>query len=255
LNAEALFDSLAADYEQHFAAPHRRAYDLLAWEITSARLPDDRVARVLDIGCGIGRWAERLLDLGHTVVGIEPAPAMANAARSRLADRHGFELIEQRVEDIADAGGTFDLILAMGSLQYCDDPPAVVRSAAPWLCPGGSIAVLVDSCAALVVELLRAGDTNQAIERAGTHRGCWRQGDRSAAMHLFDRRSLTGVFADAGLHHVRAYGLLVGATVWGRDELARRLNDEPDHLEVERQLANVEAIADLGKQLLVVGGR
>ena len=38
--AVALFDSLAENYEQHFAEPHRRAYDDLAWELVSTRLPD-----------------------------------------------------------------------------------------------------------------------------------------------------------------------------------------------------------------------
>ena len=74
--SSALYDSLASRYEEHFAVPYRRAYDDLAWELVQPLLP--RVpGRIVDIGCGIGRWAGRLLDLGHHVVGIEPAPRMA----------------------------------------------------------------------------------------------------------------------------------------------------------------------------------
>ena len=31
-----LYDALAADYDAHFAVPHRRAYDELAWEVCAA---------------------------------------------------------------------------------------------------------------------------------------------------------------------------------------------------------------------------
>lgn len=255
MSAEDLFDSLAAGYDEHFAVPHRRAYDDLAWEFATALLPEDRPARVLDIGCGVGRWAQRLLAAGHTVTGIEPAPAMAAAARARLGDQPGWRLLEARVESIADPGAPFDLILAMGSLQYCDDPAAVITRAASWLRPGAALVVLTDSLLALVLELLRAGDTEQALERARTRRGCWRHGDLHAELHLLDRAALTTAFTDAGLADVRAYGLLVGASIWGRAELARRLTNDAAHLDHERALAHLEPLADLGKQLFVSGRR
>ena len=40
-----------------------------------------RPAVVVDVGCGVGRWAERLLSSGYTVIGIEPAPGMAERGR------------------------------------------------------------------------------------------------------------------------------------------------------------------------------
>ncbi|MEU8614719.1 hypothetical protein AB0C29_42705, partial [Actinoplanes sp. NPDC048791] len=54
-----LYDALADGYEEHFAVPHRRAYDDLAWEQTAALLPQPP-ARIVDAGCGVGRWARRL---------------------------------------------------------------------------------------------------------------------------------------------------------------------------------------------------
>ena len=58
--------------------------------------------------------------------------------------------------------------------------------------------------------------------------------------------------ADAGLRDVDVSGLLVGASIWGIDELRSRLAaDYEAALEVERGFAAQPALADLGKQLLL----
>ena len=54
-----LYDRLAPTYVEHFDVAHRRAYDQLAWEMCAAALPDPP-AVVVDVGCGVGRWARRL---------------------------------------------------------------------------------------------------------------------------------------------------------------------------------------------------
>ena len=68
-----LFDQLAANYEEHFAASHRRAYDALAWEVVARHLPET-AGLVVDVGCGIGRWVERFLALGHRERAARPQP-------------------------------------------------------------------------------------------------------------------------------------------------------------------------------------
>ena len=57
----------------------------------------------------------------------------------------------------------------------------------------------------------------------------------------------------AGLEVERLAGLLVGASAHGRAGLLTRLErDYPAQLAVERRLAAEPALADLGKQLLVI---
>ena len=51
-------------------------------------IDQSRASRVVDLGCGTGRLAIGIAALGHTVTGIDPAPAMLDAARARPdADR------------------------------------------------------------------------------------------------------------------------------------------------------------------------
>jgi SAM-dependent methyltransferase len=247
-----LYDALAADYDAHFAAPHRRAYDELAWEVCAA-VVGAATMDVVDVGCGIGRWAARLVAAGHRVTGIEPAPAMAAAARRRLAGSD-VTLVESRVEDAALPAGSADVVLAMGSLQYATDPGAAIARCAGWVRPGGAVCVLLDSRQALVLELLAAGRTDEALERLATRRGVWQVGLHAADLHLLDAAELTAAVRAADLTVERLAGLLVGASAHGRAGLLTRLErDYPAQLAIERRLAAEPALADLGKQLLVIG--
>jgi SAM-dependent methyltransferase len=246
-----LFDALAAAYDEHFAVPHRAAYDELAWERVEAVLPEEP-GLVVDAGCGVGRWAERLIAMGHSVIGIEPAPAMARAARERNPGDQ-LTLIEGRMED-AELEAQADVVMAMGSLQYTRDPDAAVARLAEWTRPGGTVLVLVDSLVALVIELLRAGKQEEALERLRTRQGVWQTNGQSADLHLLHRERLETAFTAAGLQNVRSHGLLVGATVDGREQLAQSLEQDPAaRLSTERELMAFSELADLGKQLLVEG--
>jgi len=243
-----LFDSLAGEYDAHFDVPHRRAYDELAWELVQPLLPPPG-ALIVDAGCGVGRWASRLVALGYQVVGIDHAPAMAAAARARMLP--GFRVIEQPLEQVELEPGEAGAVLALGSLQYTRDPAAAVERFAAWVRPGGLVCVLVDSLGALAVELLRAGREEEARRRLETRLGIWAQSDQTAEHHLLDRAALEAALRRAGLVDVECHGLLVGASIFGRDELTERLRTDWDgQLSLERRLAQESVLADLGKQLL-----
>lgn len=253
----AMFDELARrGYDEHFAVPHRRAYDDLAWEAVLALLPD-RPATVIDAGCGIGRWAVRLVELGHRVVGIEQAPEMVARARARSLPPDRFTIVEgdlTTIEHPALVSGGADLVLAMGSVQYAPEPGAAIARLATWAAPAGAVVVLVDSLVALVLELLAAGQVADALERASSRRACWRTDAGAADLHLFDRETLARSMGAAGLSDIVVRGLLVGATAFGREGLDTRLGEDPPlTLAIERALADSQPMADAGKQLLGIG--
>ncbi|MEO8289045.1 MAG: class I SAM-dependent methyltransferase [Chloroflexota bacterium] len=249
-----LYNALAADYDVHFEVPHRRAYDDLAWEFVLPFLPDTP-GQIIDAGCGVGRWAERLVALGHYVIGIEQTPARAAAARNRWqTDR--FRLVERSIEEVEPPEGEADLVLALGSLQYTLDPEQIIEYFAHWVSPGGSVVVLVDSLVALVLELIASGKDDEALVRLQSRMGTWVLDGQQADNHLFDRERLENAFRRASLTEVCSKGLLVGASALGRDELTGRLtNDWEAQLTLERTLAQSPLLADLGKQLLVSGRR
>lgn len=252
-SSQELYSALAPTYTEHFEAPHRRAYDTLAWERVRQLLPEQ--GPIVDAGCGVGRWVGRLTELGYQVIGIEQAPGMIAELR-RAGHGPGFTLIEGSMETAQLPEAEAGLVLALGSLQYAADPEATVRRFARWVRPGGQVAVLVDSLVALVVELLREGRPAEAAQRLRTRVGCWTVDGHEAEMHLMDRARLTAAFQAAGLHEVEVTGLLAAAVPLGRERLAEELaRDWDGQLALERELSAHPVLADIGKQLMAVGRR
>jgi SAM-dependent methyltransferase len=251
--SQALYSALAPAYREHFEVAHRRAYDALAWERIEPLLPGQ--GPVVDAGCGVGRWAARLMSLGYDVIGIEQAPGMI--AELRRADLgSGFSLIEESMETARLPDGSAGMVLALGSLQYTADPEATITRFAGWVRPGGTVAVLVDSLVGLVLELLRDGKFGEALTRLQARTGRWAVAGHEAEMHLMDAERLRRAFAAAGLGDVDVRGLLITAAPLGPERLAGHLGGEPGtHLALERQLQAEHVLADVGKQLLATGRR
>ena len=252
-SSQQFYTALAPRYREHFARPHRRAYDAMAWDQVWPFLPDR--GPIVDVGCGVGRWVEPLLALGYEVIGIEPAPGMI-AELQRADHGRAFTLISEPMEAVQLPGGSAGMVLALGSLQYSADPEAMVRRFAGWVRPGGPVMVLVDSLVALVIELLRDGKYEEAMQRLRTRVGVWAVADQSAEMHLMDTERLRRAFQAAGLVDVRVTGLLATAAPLGPARLADRLERDWDaHLAIERELQAHPELADIGKQLLATGRR
>jgi SAM-dependent methyltransferase len=253
VSSRTFYDALASNYDALFEAPHRRAYDQLAWELVLQQLPR-HAASIVDAGCGTGRWASRLVELGHSVIGVEESPTMAGIALRRVAGER-FRLIEASMDRVRFAEPV-DVVLAMGSLQYTQSPERTLSHMASWLRPGGRLVVLVDSLMALAVELLAAGKHEEAQERVDGRVGQWIVAGRGVQQHLFDMERLESALAHAGLTDVETWGLLVGSSALGLAGLTERLRANWEcQLSKERRWSRTRALADLGKQLLGAGRR
>jgi SAM-dependent methyltransferase len=98
--------------------------------------PQRRPGDVLDAGCGTGRVAVRLAELGHRVVGADLDSSMLAEARAARPD------LDWRLVDLArlDLGRRFDLVVAAGNLWPLLTPGTharVVARLAAHLRPGG----------------------------------------------------------------------------------------------------------------------
>lgn len=98
--------------------------------------------RILDIGCGGGLVSEPLARLGATVVGVDPSATNVEVARLH-ASRTGVS-VDYRVataEDLAAAGETFDVVLALEVVEHVADVEAFLGLTARMVRPGGLMAV------------------------------------------------------------------------------------------------------------------
>jgi SAM-dependent methyltransferase len=250
-----VYGSIAEEYDASFeSAGYRNIYDAIAWEHVSRLVPAG-CATIIDAGCGTGRWAAKWLGAGHRVIGIEAAPGMIEVLKKKkLGGR--FELLQGRMQDAAIETACADLVAAMGSVQYSEDPGVMIKKFSEWTRPGGFVCVYVDSFVALILELLRSHKLMEVSERLRDGWGIWKPQGHEAHMHLLDRRALETLFSQAGLVDIRSYGLLVTASAWRREAIAQAIaEDQAGLLELERGLSMVPMLADVGKHLLVTGRR
>jgi len=92
----------------------------------------------LDIGCGEGRFCRLLSAHGIAVTGLDPTPALLQAAQSR--DPHGTYL-EASAERLPLPSDSFDLVVSYLSLVDIPDIAAAIPEMARVLKPGGTLLI------------------------------------------------------------------------------------------------------------------
>jgi SAM-dependent methyltransferase len=96
--------------------------------------------RVLDVGCGAGRFAEVALGTGAHVVAIDYSAAV-DAAHANLAGRGNIDFVQADAFRLPFAEGSFDYVYCFGVLQHTPDPEAAFLSIVKALKPDGRIAI------------------------------------------------------------------------------------------------------------------
>jgi ubiquinone/menaquinone biosynthesis C-methylase UbiE len=106
-----------------------------------------RTSRVLEIGCGIGRFAQALAGEVLSFVGLDISKNMIAIAQDRCAGLSNLAFSLTSGSDLKDyADASFDLVLAVDSFPYIvaaggDLADRHVRESARVLSPGGDLAV------------------------------------------------------------------------------------------------------------------
>ncbi|MGH8231620.1 MAG: class I SAM-dependent methyltransferase, partial [Steroidobacteraceae bacterium] len=120
-------DGLAAVCSYGMPEFYNRAIDVTQRRALGRWLAVGPGTRVLDVGCGVGRWSRRLAAQGATVTGIDLSATMIEQARARTAHQGLAERCRFLVQDVAqlDLGQGFDLIVAVTVLQHLPDADAV----------------------------------------------------------------------------------------------------------------------------------
>jgi SAM-dependent methyltransferase len=95
---------------------------------------------ILDVGCGMGRFAEVASRWGARVVGVDLSRA-AEVAASNLADRENVAFLQANLFSLPFALESFDCIYSIGVLHHTPDCEKAFRSLLPFLKPGGRIAI------------------------------------------------------------------------------------------------------------------
>ncbi|MFI8357250.1 class I SAM-dependent methyltransferase [Streptomyces cyaneofuscatus] len=126
------------EYARRFARLAESGHDVHG-EATFCAALVEPAARVLDAGCGTGRIAVRLAELGHRCTGVDVDASMLAVAR-RQAPGQEWLLGDLARTDTLGLRPDFDLVLAAGNVIPLLAPgteAAVIRQLAAVLRPGG----------------------------------------------------------------------------------------------------------------------
>jgi SAM-dependent methyltransferase len=134
---ETVGDDYARTYAERFRSMAERGQDVHG-EATFVADLIAPPARILDAGCGTGRVAVRLAELGYDVVGVDVDPSMLDEARAAAPD------LDWRQGDLAtfDLGELFDVVLVAGNTIPLLEPGTLLDACerlGHHLSPGGVV--------------------------------------------------------------------------------------------------------------------
>jgi SAM-dependent methyltransferase len=112
--------------------------------------------RILDLGCGLGWFTERLANFGEAH-GIDLSPGAIAAARTRRPD---ITYIVGNVYDAPLPTEYFDLVISQEVIAHVDDQTRYIRRAAEVLKPGGYL--IISTSNKFVKD--RLGDVNWNVQ-------------------------------------------------------------------------------------------
>jgi ubiquinone/menaquinone biosynthesis C-methylase UbiE len=113
-------------------------------EKTGFTLASLRGARVLDAGCGMGRFAEVCINAGADVHAIDLSTAVEAAARN-LSHHPNVSFYQADIMGLPFADATFDFVYSIGVLHHTTNTKKAFLSLTRLVKPGGRIAIWVYS--------------------------------------------------------------------------------------------------------------
>lgn len=97
---------------------------------------------VLDVGCGMGRFADVISRWGGQVVGVDLSLAV-EAAHANLGGRENVRILQADLFHLPFRPATFDIVYSIGVLHHTPDCAKAFRQLVPFVRPGGRLCVWV----------------------------------------------------------------------------------------------------------------
>jgi 2-polyprenyl-3-methyl-5-hydroxy-6-metoxy-1,4-benzoquinol methylase len=181
----ALWEEQASSYDAVYDDPDAGRLVRARLDVALAFLPDE-AGTALDVGMGGGRLVEALDRRGWHVSGTDASTAMVELARARVPSRAD-ELTQAPIEKPPFADESFDVVVALGVLEYSADVGKALRELARVARVGSTVIVSYPNFDGL---------------RSRVRRPARRLFGRSTARHVLGEAALLRLADAAGLEVV-----------------------------------------------------
>jgi SAM-dependent methyltransferase len=129
------YDELASAYDARYAADELAGIG----EALRAVVKQTRAERVLEVGCGTGRWLSELAPHTQFVAGVDRSVRMLALAAAKL---NAGNLVNADANALPFPSGCFDLVFAVNAIHHFADARGFIPGAANLLAPGGALAIV-----------------------------------------------------------------------------------------------------------------
>lgn len=157
-------------------------------------LGDVPAGKLLDVGCGGGRFMNRMKRLGWEVEGID----FDEKATSKIARRYGIKTYTGDLVDCALPESSYDAITMSHTIEHLFDPEKTLKECLRLLKPGGKLVVVTPNAESAGAALFGAS---------------WRGWEPPRHLHVFSVTSLTNLLQLAGFTLKEIRTSSVGAAV------------------------------------------
>ena len=160
---------------QAYGAPHRRPSGLAQLTARSVMLIKPARSfgfgvtwrgegKLLDFGCGAGKFLRRMHAVGWDVTGIDFSPSAVEAVK-----KSGLKALQGTLPHPELASEAFDVITMRHSLEHVPAPLDVLRAARDLLRPGGQLVIQVPNYASWEVDYFGDASPRLDLPRHLTH--------------------------------------------------------------------------------------
>lgn len=214
--AQRYHDRVAGCYDNSYDDEYWQWHNALTWDYLKPYLPRDLSATLLDLGCGTGVWACKLLKSGYAVGCLDISAKMLDQARMKVEQMDGSGRASFIRADLCDlsalpAGGAA-LAIALGDPIGCTQSPALaLKQIRRVLTDDGVLVATFDNRLAAIDHYLTLGDPHSMARflRDGKTNWLTKDAEERFPITTFGPDDLQAMLESAGFEVVE----MVGKTV------------------------------------------